>query len=99
MGRVEELGSGILTTSRLTKEYAAKGKAVFIEGETFRTIIPLPYGKAILINDTINDTVKKRMVGLIQELIKQPGLKSKDLAKIAGVWKYQYAGICRNLPD
>jgi ATP-dependent DNA helicase RecG len=96
LGRVEELGSGILTTTRLTKEYAGKGKAVFIEGSTFKTIIPLPDGKAIIaddtvsdtVNDTVNDTtdtVKKRMILLIKELIKQPGLKSKDLANITGV--------------
>jgi len=36
LGRAEELGSGILTTTRLTKEYAEKGKAVFIEGITLK---------------------------------------------------------------
>lgn len=42
LGRAEELGSGILTTTRLTKEYAGKGKAVFIEGVTFKMVMPLP---------------------------------------------------------
>lgn len=60
IGRAEELGSGILTTTRLIKDYTGKGKATFIEGETFKTIIPLPDRKVIAINDTINDTVKKR---------------------------------------
>lgn len=89
LGRAEELGSGILTTSRLTKEYAGKGKAVFIEGGTFKTIVPLPDGKPTAIgdtvNDTVSDTVKRRMTMIIRELIKQPGMKSKDLAKITGV--------------
>jgi ATP-dependent DNA helicase RecG len=97
LGRVEELGSGILTTTRLMKEYAGKGKAVFIEAGTFKTIIPLPDGKAITVNDTVNDivndtvngtvsdTVKQRMTRIIQELVRQPGLKSKDLAKLTGV--------------
>ncbi|HRP58296.1 ATP-binding protein [Agriterribacter sp.] len=85
LGRVEELGSGILTTTRLMKEYVGKGKAFFIEGATFKTIVSLPDGKAVVINDTVNDTVKQRMKRVIQELIKQPGLKSKDLAKLAGV--------------
>ena len=85
LGRAEELGSGILTTTRLTKDYAGKGKAVFIEGAIFKTIMPLPDGKAIAVNDTVNDTVKQRMTRVIQELVKQPGLKSKDLAKITGV--------------
>ena len=61
------------------------GKAVFIEGAIFKMIMPLPDGKAIAVNDTVNDTVKQRMTRVIQELVKQPGLKSKDLAKITGV--------------
>ena len=89
LGRVEELGSGILTTSRLTKEYAGKGKAVFIEGGTFKTIIPIPDRKVIVaddtVNDTVNDTVKQRMIKVIQELAKKPGLNSRHLAKITGV--------------
>jgi len=72
-----ELGSGILPTTRLMKEYASKSKALFIEGASFKTIVSLPDGKAVV----INDTVKQRMTRVIQELIKQPGLKSKDLAK------------------
>lgn len=93
LGRVEELGSGILTANRFTKEYAGKGKPVFIEGKTFKTIIPLPDGAPVplsdtvndTVSDTVNDTVKQRMVWVIKELIKQPGLKSKYLAKITGV--------------
>jgi ATP-dependent DNA helicase RecG len=63
------------------KEYAGKGKVVFIEGRTFKTIILLPDGKSI----AVNDTVKQRMTRVIQELVKQPGIKSKDLAKMTGV--------------
>lgn len=95
LGRVEELGSGILTTSRLAKEYADKGKAVFIEGGTFTTIIPLPHIKAIkisdaisdaisdvindTINDTISDTIKERLSKAIKLLLEHPGLKSNEL--------------------
>jgi|GEM_PF-2782136 len=39
------------------KEYAGKGKAVFIEDGTFKSIVPLPDGKAVMIDDTANDTV------------------------------------------
>jgi len=83
LGRVEELGSGILTISRLIKAYAGKGKAVFIEGGTFKTIIPLPDRKAISINDTINDTVsdsiKERLSKAIELLLEKPGLKINQL--------------------
>lgn len=93
LGRAEELGSGILTTSRLMKEYAGNGRAMFIEGRIFRTIIPRPGSKRVAINDTINDsvsdtvndTVRLRMIKIIRELAGKPGLISKDLAKITGV--------------
>jgi ATP-dependent DNA helicase RecG len=39
LGRVDELGSGVLNVNRLIKEYTDKGKVQFIEGATFKTII------------------------------------------------------------
>ena len=89
LGRVEELGSGILTTTRLTNEYAGRGKAVFIEGGTFKTIIPLPNKKDKVINDTINDTIndfisdsiKERLSNAIKLLLEKQGLKVSELAQ------------------
>jgi ATP-dependent DNA helicase RecG len=85
LGRAEELGSGILTTTRLMKEYAGKGKAVFVEGGTFKTIIPLPGGKVMVVddtvNDTVNDTVKKRLKQIIHHLRHNPGLRINELAE------------------
>ena len=82
LGRVEELGSGILTTTRLIKEYAGRGKAVFIEGGTFKTSIPLP-GRAKIINDTVNDTIndtaKDRLIEVIKLVLEKPGMKINDL--------------------
>ncbi|MCC6286358.1 MAG: hypothetical protein IT249_00595 [Chitinophagaceae bacterium] len=56
------------------KEYTGKGKAAFIEGSTFKTIIPLPDRKGIVINDTINDTVsdtvKERLSKGVKLLLK-----------------------------
>lgn len=68
----------------LTKEYAGRGKAVFIEGGTFKTIIPLPEGKVIVVNDTINDTVndivKKRLGRIILLSYNNQGLRISELA-------------------
>ena len=41
IGRVDELGSGVLNVNRLIKEYADNGKVEFIEGATFKTIVTL----------------------------------------------------------
>ena len=61
------------------KEYAGKGKAIFIEGGTFKTIIPLPDRKAIAINDTISDTIKERLIKAVKLLLERPGLKVNEL--------------------
>lgn len=95
LGHAEELGSGILNTNRSIKEYAGKGKAVFIEGETFKTIVALPGGKVNamsdtisdtindtingMINDTISDLIKERLIKAIKLLIEKPGLKVNEL--------------------
>lgn len=43
LGRVDELGSGILNTNVLVKKYTNKSiKPEFIEGTIFKTILPLP---------------------------------------------------------
>ena len=42
MGRVDELGSGVLNVNRLIKEYAGKGSPQFIEGTVFRMLLPVP---------------------------------------------------------
>jgi ATP-dependent DNA helicase RecG len=43
LGRVDELGSGVLNTSILVKKYTKKSlKPQFIEGTVFKTILPLP---------------------------------------------------------
>jgi len=68
LGRVDELGSGVMNVNRLIKEYSDKGKVQFIEGFTFKTIIPVTpvlnegaiegaSDGAIEGNDTIHDTV------------------------------------------
>jgi len=41
LGRVEELGSGVLNVTRLIYHYTSRRDAKFIEGETFKTIIPI----------------------------------------------------------
>ncbi|WP_127132700.1 HTH domain-containing protein [Pseudoflavitalea rhizosphaerae] len=97
LGRAEELGSGILTTSRLMREYAGNGRAMFIEGRIFKTIIPRPESKTIVINDaiidtvngaingtingTISDLIKDRLSKAIKLLYENPGLKVNELIR------------------
>ena len=41
LGRVDELGSGVLNVNRLINEYSNNGTVRFIEGNTFKTIVPV----------------------------------------------------------
>lgn len=57
LGRVDELGSGVLKVSRLIKEYAKGANAQFIEGAVFKTIIPKDTTINTAVNKLINDGV------------------------------------------
>jgi ATP-dependent DNA helicase RecG len=41
LGRVDELGSGVLNVNRLINEHTPGNKAQFVEGDIFKTIIPV----------------------------------------------------------
>lgn len=41
LGRFDELGSGILNVNKYIKAYSGKDNPQFIEGTTFKTIIPI----------------------------------------------------------
>lgn len=66
---------------------------MFIEGGTFKTIIPLPNRTTIAINDTISDTINDTISGAIKErlgkavklLFEKPGMKVSELIEKLGV--------------
>jgi ATP-dependent DNA helicase RecG len=90
MGRVDELGSGILNVYKYLKVYSPRMKPQFIEEQLFRTIIPLDYSFPQR-NDAINDAVNEGLSeglneglneglkSLLAAVIKNPGVKAKDL--------------------
>jgi ATP-dependent DNA helicase RecG len=69
LGRVEELGSGVLNVVRLIREYADTGTAQFIEGATFKMIIPVDAdGKnEITVHDIVNDAASDLVSKLIDD--------------------------------
>jgi ATP-dependent DNA helicase RecG len=44
LGRVDELGSGVLNVNRFAKDYAGSRNPQFIEGSTFKMIVPVSEG-------------------------------------------------------
>ncbi len=57
MGRVDELGSGVLNMNRLIKKYAGTDTPQFIEGHVFKTQLPLPEAD----RDGLNEGKKMKM--------------------------------------
>ncbi|MEJ0103813.1 MAG: HTH domain-containing protein [Bacteroidota bacterium] len=58
---------------------------MFIEGGTFKTIIPLLDRTTIAINDTISDTIKERLSKAVKLLFEKPGMKVNELIEKLGV--------------
>ena len=66
LGRVEELGSGVINVNRLIKNYTPGKRPSFIEGDVFKTVVPIEEQKAKrkkedtgiykIIHDTVSDT-------------------------------------------
>ena len=79
LGRVDELGSGLLNVNKYIPAYGGGGKPQFIEGPVFKIIIPLAEGagKGVVegknegvidtIRDTVNDTVNDTVSDTVKE--------------------------------
>ena len=96
IGKVDELGSGIINVNKYLKAYSGKGKPEFVEGVIFKMSIPihpsiyendnlpsLALNIETLINDSIyavGSVVKERLVTLVQIIYSNPGIKIADLS-------------------
>lgn len=95
LGRVDELGSGVLNVFRLVKEYAGKGQPFFIEGTVFCTEVPIPskfIGEGLNeglnegLSEGLSDFAKKELndslILLLNAVSKQPGSKVRELSNL-----------------
>jgi ATP-dependent DNA helicase RecG len=99
MGRVDELGSGILNVYKYMKFYSPGKTAQFIEDDLFKTIIPLDdiyiqrddavKGKNDTLNETLNETlsqnVKERVVKILNLIRQNNGLTIKEMLPIYNI--------------
>jgi len=82
LGRVEELGSGVLNVSNFVKEYSGGGEASFIEDDVFHTIIPINRISSTIEtakvdsatngakSDVVNDAVEKGIIDNLSDAMK-----------------------------
>ncbi|MEO8148814.1 MAG: RNA-binding domain-containing protein [Bacteroidia bacterium] len=77
LGRVEELGSGFINVNRLMNNYSDIGKPQFIEGDTFKIIIPVDAipkntNKSKLksqVAETTNITLRKAIQDVVKDSV------------------------------
>mgnify|MGYP003625620556 FL=1 len=111
LGRIDELGSGILNVNKYIEAYSGKDYPQFIEGARFKTIIPV---KEVLVgavdgaNDGANDGaiegaiegatdgVKNRLVEISSKMCKEPGIKAVELQEISMFPKELFYRILKN---
>jgi ATP-dependent DNA helicase RecG len=71
LGRVDELGSGILNVNKYLKLYSGKTKPQFIEGSVFKTIIPIPEITAGVTGEGIKSKVEGLIEGITEGINKE----------------------------
>lgn len=83
LGRVDELGSGVLNVTRFTKQYSGKQKSKFLEGNTFKMIIPVPVKSSEGVNKAANEGVNE---------VTSEGVSKDIIAKIEKIAEWATIG-------
>ena len=79
IGFAEELGSGTRNLYKLVPLYSGKNvKPKIIDGDVFKVYIPL---SEKIINDPVNDPVKKRQNKILTIIRENPKITAVELAK------------------
>ena len=86
LGRVEELGSGLINVVKYLPIYSPGSKPQFIEDHVFKTIIPINLkGTAVIekdidaVSDAVSDAVKERLVKELIEIYRMNGMRLPEI--------------------
>ena len=91
LGRVDELGSGVINVNKFIKKYSGQSNPTFIEGKTFKMTIPLANDGAVVgANDGAIDGaiegategVKEKLTILLKAIISNEGKRIPEYQKI-----------------
>ena len=110
LGRFDELGSGILNVNKYIKAYSGKDNPQFIEGATFKTIIPtggeteetdvgVIVGVIGGVLEGATEGVKNRLTEIISKMYQEPGIKAVELQEVLGVSERTILSDIRKLED
>jgi len=107
IGRVEELGSGIINVNKYLRHYSPDSKPEFIEDSLFKTIIPvklsISVSSDIAITDVgtveIDDALKEAISGALNEAL-NGALKGDDvMVRLRKVMRMIYEEDGASIPD
>jgi len=86
LGRVDELGSGVINVNKFIKEYSGQDNPTFIEGKTFKMSIPLTKeitdGAVVGANGGAIDGVKEKLTVLLKAIISNEGKRIPEYQEI-----------------
>jgi len=94
LGRVDELGSGVINVNKFIKEYSGQTDPAFIEGKTFKMTIPLAkeltdgvtdgttVGAVVGAIDGVTDGVKEKLTILLKAIISNEGRRIPEYQEI-----------------
>jgi ATP-dependent DNA helicase RecG len=98
LGRVDELGSGVINVNKFIKEYSGQDNPTFIEGKTFKMTIPLTKeitdGAVVGANDGVvvgaidgaidgvTDGVKEKLTVLLKAIISNEGKRIPEYREV-----------------
>ena len=98
LGRVDELGSGVINVNKFIQEYAEGGKPTFSEGHTFKITIPIPaIEEAVRVNEGAIDGaidgatdgatkgVKEKLTILLSAIVANEGNRAPQYIKAVEV--------------
>lgn len=85
LGRVDELGSGVINVNRIIKEYTHGGKARFIEGNTFKIIIPITNeGLSEGLSEGLNEGLNEGLKSVLLLIESNPGIQANAISVLLG---------------
>jgi ATP-dependent DNA helicase RecG len=97
LGRVDELGSGVINVNKFIKEYSGQDNPTFIEGKTFKMTIPLTKeitdgtndgvidGVIDGVTDGVTDGVKDKLKALLLAIINNEGKRIPEYQEITEI--------------
>ncbi len=115
IGRAEELGSGVRNTYKYCKIFVEGKTPLFIEEDVFKSIIPIPYMSAIVVDEgTIEgavegavkgavkgatEGVKEKLIRLLIAIIEMPGNRVPYYAKRINIPEKSVENYIKRLRD